>query len=54
VGARRSSDELRDWVTAASGVSGDLPRSAQRAKDAYAQLPEADLTALVTYLASLR
>lgn len=54
VGARLTPEALRDWVTAASGVRGSLSRSAQRAKDAFKRLPEADLDALVTYLASLR
>jgi len=54
VGARRSVGELRDWVTAAGSVRGELSRSAQRAKDGFRQLPEADLEALVTYLASIR
>ena len=54
VGARRSVDELRDWVTAQGVARPQLSRTAQRAKERYGALPEADLDALVAYISSLR
>lgn len=54
IGSRRSPTELRAWIIADPSVRAALPRSAARAKQAYADLPESDLEALVAFLSSLR
>jgi mono/diheme cytochrome c family protein len=53
VGRRRSSIELRAWVTAAASVRTELSGSAIRAKEGFAELPEPDLEALLAFLSSL-
>jgi len=54
VGARRSAAEIRDWTVAAPGVSPRLAPGIAALKRRYADLPEAELAALVAYLESLR
>ena len=54
VGSRRTAPELRAWTIAASVVADSLSPSAARAKRGYAELPAADMNALLRYLASLR
>lgn len=55
VGARRSRDEIRAWVTASEPARDLLSRSAVRAKEALAEkISAADIDALVEYLASRR
>ncbi|MEX2467069.1 MAG: cytochrome c [Gemmatimonadota bacterium] len=54
VGARLAPDRIRAFIVADDAVRGELTSSVARAKVAFADLPEADLDALVTYLATLR
>jgi mono/diheme cytochrome c family protein len=54
VGSRRTQAELRAWTIAADVVADSLSPSAARAKRGYAELPAADMNALLRYLASLR
>jgi mono/diheme cytochrome c family protein len=53
VGARLSTAELRNWITATGGTAERLPASIARRKQRYQELPAADHDSLVTYLASL-
>jgi mono/diheme cytochrome c family protein len=53
VGSRLDRAELHDWIVAAPAVQDDLSPRAVSAKQGYAKLPEADLEALIDYLASL-
>lgn len=54
VGARRSSAELLAWTVAEPAVRDSLSPSAVRAKRRYEDVPQADMDALVRYMASLR
>jgi len=54
VGARRSAEELRNWITGAHALQGVLPESAFKLKQAYGKLPDGELDALVAYMQSLR
>jgi mono/diheme cytochrome c family protein len=54
VGARRTADELRDWIIGADVLQGTLPERAFTVKQAYGELSGGDLDALVTYMQSLR
>ena len=53
VGARRTAAELRDWITGTSSALEQLSPAVLRRKQRYQELPEAELKALVAYLASL-
>jgi len=53
-GDRWEPEDLRDWIIG-SGIAADLLNDAmRRRKQRYANLPEADLSALVDYLATLK
>lgn len=54
VGARLTPQELRAFIVADDDVRGSLSPSVARAKTEFADLPEGDLGALVTYLTTLR
>lgn len=54
VGARLPPERLRAWVTGAGDARDVLGRSTLRAKEAFRELPAAELNDLVTYLTSLR
>jgi mono/diheme cytochrome c family protein len=54
VGARRSADDLRGWVTGEGSAGDAMSPTARRAKERYREVPTADLDALVAYLSSLR
>jgi len=54
VGARRTAQELRDWITGADALQGALPERAFKLKQAYRELSGDDLDALIIYLQSLR
>jgi len=54
VGARLSPERIRHLTIGAPEVAAELPRGPLAAKQVYAQLPAADLDALVAYLVSLR
>lgn len=53
VGARRSAVELREWITGTGSATGRLSPAVIRRKQRYQELPEAELQALVAFLASL-
>lgn len=53
IGERRSADAIRQWILAPVELQGQLSTWAFRAKQAYRDLPAADLDALVMYLQSL-
>ena len=53
VGARRTAAELRAWITGTGSASEQLAPAVVRRKQRYLELPEAELQALVDYLASL-
>ena len=53
VGSRRSRAELRAWTIGDASVASSLAPATLRRKQGYAQLPTADLDALVAFLASL-
>jgi len=54
VGARRSASDLRAWVTGSGPAREELTRSTLRTKRGFAELPEAQIEALVAFLSSLR
>lgn len=54
VGAKRSAEELHDWITGADALQEELPGYALRMKQVYRELPADDLDALVIYMQSLR
>jgi mono/diheme cytochrome c family protein len=54
VGSRRTAARLRAWTVGAAALADSLPPSAYRAKQAFQQIPPADLDALVVYLSSLK
>lgn len=54
VGARLTPEEIYAFVVADDSVRGSLSPSVARAKDEFAEMPEGDLGALVTYLTTLR
>lgn len=53
VGRRRDARALRDWMVAAPAVRKALPGRVVSMKQAYGQLSDAELDALVAYLQSL-
>jgi mono/diheme cytochrome c family protein len=53
VGARRTAAELRDWITGTGSAIEQLSPAVVKRKQRYQELPEAEFTALVAYLASL-
>jgi len=54
VGSRLSIEEIRQFVIADEAVQDDLAPRAIAAKRPYAELPAAELDALVAYLAGLK
>lgn len=54
VGARLTPEEIHAFIVADDAVRGSLSPSVARAKTEFAEMPEGDLGALVTYLAALR
>lgn len=54
VGARRTAEELRDWIIGAEALQGELPERAFKLKQAYTELSGDNLDALVIYMQSLR
>jgi mono/diheme cytochrome c family protein len=54
VGARLSATEILHFAIADEAVQDDLAPRAIKAKRPYAELPQADLQAMVAYLASLK
>lgn len=54
VGARRSADELRDWIIGADALQGVLSARTFKLKQANSALPDNDLDALIIYMQSLR
>lgn len=54
VGARRSAEELRDYITGADTLQGVLPERVFKLKHAYGALPDDDIKAVVIYMQSLR
>jgi mono/diheme cytochrome c family protein len=53
VGAKRTAEELRDWIIAADALQEELPEHAFKLKQAYGELASDDLDALVIYMQSL-
>lgn len=53
VGAHIPREELRDWIIGGEAVADALAPRVRAAKQPYAQMPAADLEALVAYLGSL-
>jgi mono/diheme cytochrome c family protein len=53
VGAHRSAVELREWITGTGSATEQLAPAVVRRKRRYQEMPEADLDALVAYLATL-
>lgn len=53
VGARRSAAELRAWTVGAPELADSLAPATFRAKQAYREMPSADLDALIRYLGTL-
>jgi mono/diheme cytochrome c family protein len=54
VGARLSAAEARDWIIGGEALKDDMSPSAFRAKQRYAELPTAEIDALVAYMLSLK
>ena len=54
VGARRTAIELREWIIGADALQEELPAYASKFKQAYRELPDDDLDALIIYMQSLR
>lgn len=54
VGARRTPEELRDWITGADSLKGVLPESTRNMKQRYKALTEDEMEALVSYLRRLQ
>ena len=53
VGQRLTAEEIRNWIIAPPELNLDMSNRAHDAKQAYQDLPEAELDALVLYLQSL-
>ena len=53
VGARRTAVELREWITGTGSATDQLSPAVVRRKQRYQELSEAELQALVAFLASL-
>ena len=53
VGARRTAEELRDWIIGADTLQGALAERAFKLKQAYREFSADDLDALVIYMQSL-
>ena len=53
VGTRRNAAELRDWIMGTGSAVEQLSPAVVRRKQRYQELPEAELKALVAYLATL-
>ena len=54
VGAKRTADELRDWIVGADTLQGSVPESALKLKKTYRELSGHELDALVIYMQNLR
>lgn len=54
VGARRSSEEIRQWILAPVELKEQMSVWAFQSKQAYRELPADDMDALVMYLQSLQ
>lgn len=54
VGARLSPERIRQFTIGAPEVAAELPPGPMAAKQRYAQMPAADLEALVAYLVTMR
>lgn len=54
VGARRDTASLRAWTIGSTEVADSLSPAALRTKQGFAEIPAADLHALVEFLASLK
>ncbi len=54
VGARRTKEDLVDWITGTGTAAESLPSGVVRRKQRYSDLPPGDLTALVEYLSTLK
>jgi mono/diheme cytochrome c family protein len=54
VGARRTAEELSDWIIGAEALQGELPERVFKLKQAYRELSGEDHDALVIYMQSLR
>ena len=54
VGARRTAEELRDWIIGVDALQGMLPERAFKLKQAHRELSGDDLGALIIYMQSLR
>jgi len=54
VGRRRTRPQLHDWTVGAEVLADSLPPSAFRTKQAFADIPAADLEDLIHFLASLQ
>lgn len=53
VGSRLSAEEIRNWIIAPASLEGEMPASAFRAKQRFAELPAAEIEDLTAYLGSL-
>ena len=53
LGERRAAQAIRQWILAPAELKGQLPVWSFQAKQAYRNLPAADLDALVAYLQSV-
>jgi mono/diheme cytochrome c family protein len=53
VGAHRTAAELREWITATGSATDQLSPAVVRRKQRYQELSEAELQALVAFLATL-
>ena len=54
VGARRTAEELRNWVIGSDSLQGMMPEGIRKLKQRYKALSDYELDALVSYLHSLR
>jgi len=54
VGARRSADEIRQWIVSAPEMAAKVKAERKPPMKAYASLPNDELDALVAYLLSLK
>jgi mono/diheme cytochrome c family protein len=54
VGSKLKADDIRKWITTPAEMTAAAKAERKPAMKAYANLPKADLDALVAYLASLK
>ena len=54
VGAHLTPDELKMWILGTGDAAESLSVATQRRKQRYLSIPEADMTALVAYLQTLK